>query len=185
MAHIDPDADLLPGLRAGQSAALAAMMDRHLGKIHALGYYMLGDRSLAEDVAQDSFLKLWQAAPNWREGEARMLTWLRRVATNNCLDQLRKKGPIYTDDVPEVSDTSPSADASVAQSDTAGLVRDALNSLPNTQRAAISLSYYQEVSQKEGAAILGVSEKAYESLLSRGRRGLKDRLMTLREQDVI
>lgn len=185
MSYVDPDADLLPGLRAGQSLALQTMMDRHLYKIHALAFYMLADRSLAEDVAQESFVKLWQAAPDWREGEARILTWLRRVATNACLDRLRKKGPIYTDSVPEQIDDAATAYDHVAQSDQARLVQEAMRTLPDTQRAAMTLSYYQNLSQKEGADIMGVSQKAYESLLVRGRRTLKSRLMTEKAQGIL
>jgi len=134
---------------------------------------MLGDNALAEDVAQESFLKLWQNAPRWQDGNAKLLTWLRRVATNACLDRLRKKGPIYSDALPELADERASAEAALHQDQRAARVQKALGRLPDRQRAAISLSYYQEVSQKEGADILGVSQKAYESLLVRARKALR------------
>ncbi len=181
----DPDADLLPGLRAGQSEALSAMMDRHLDKIHALAYYMLGETMAAEDVAQESFIKLWQAAPNWREGEAKLLTWLRRVATNACLDRLRKKQPIYTDQLPEREDAADLAEANMIGDERAGAVREALMGLPPKQRAAITLSYYRHVPQRDGADILGVSEKAYESLLVRARRNLKTALLPAKEAEIL
>ena len=185
MDQPDPDADLLPGLRAGQSTALSAMMDRHLYKIHALAFHMLGDNMLAEDVAQDSFIKLWQAAPTWREGEAQMMTWLRRVATNNCLDRLRKKGPVYVDQVPEIIDETPSPEIGVQNSDRSTVVQGALSKLPETQCAAIVLCYFQQLSQREGAEILGVSEKAYESLLVRARKALKAELTPYKMENVI
>lgn len=161
------------------------MMDRHLGKIHALAFYMLGDNMAAEDVAQESFIKLWQAAPSWREGEAKLLTWLRRVATNGCLDRLRKKKPIYTDIVPDRADERDLAESDIIQDDRARAVQAALMTLPAKQRAAITLSYYRHVPQREGADILGVSQKAYESLLVRARRNLKDTLGPQKEAELI
>lgn len=146
---------------------------------------MLGDLALAEDVAQSTFLKLWQKAPEWQSGNANLLTWMRRVATNDCLDRLRKKGPIYTDKVPEQNDTSPNGLDALEQADIAKHVQQALAQLPETQRAAITLSYYQGVSQKEGAEILGQNVKAYESLLSRGRKNLKTALSPFVENEVI
>jgi RNA polymerase sigma-70 factor (ECF subfamily) len=185
MVNKDPDIDLLPGLRLGQDEALSRLMDRHLKTVMAIGYYMLGDAALAEDVAQSTFLKLWQVAPNWKTGNATLLTWMRRVATNDCLDRLRKKQPIYTDSVPERIDEGLNALEIVQAENRAAYVKKALRNLPDKQRAAITLSYYQGVSQKEGAEILGVGEKAYESLLSRGRKNLKTSLSPLVEGELI
>lgn len=185
MAHIDPDADLIPGLRAGQSLAFEKMMDRHMSKIHALAFYMLNDTALAEDVTQDSFIKLWQAAPKWQEGQAQILTWLRRVTTNRCLDHLRKRAPIYTEKLPDMEDGARLADEALIDDDRAKSVQLAMQKLPEKQRAAITLSYYQNVSQKEGSEILNVSQKAYESLLSRARRNLKNDLLTEKERGVL
>ena len=185
MTKADPDNDLLPGLREGEESALGHLMDRHLKTVTAIGYYMLDDASLAEDVAQTTFLKLWQQAPKWESGQATILTWMRRVATNDCLDRLRKKGPIYSDHVPDQADTTKTALEELEKSDTIDAVRRALSSLPDTQRAAITLSYYQHLSQKEGAAILGQSVKAYESLLSRARKNLRAALSPWVERETI
>lgn len=185
MAKLDPDTDLLPALRDGQEKALAELMDRHLKTVTAIGFYMLGDSHLAEDVSQSTFLKLWQMVPNWTPGQATLLTWMRRVATNDCLDRLRKKRPIYSDKLPELTDGSPSALETIETSDRVTFVKNALSQLPDNQRAAITLSYYQGVSQKEGAEIMGQNVKAYESLLSRARKNLKTALSPLIENEVI
>ncbi len=174
----DPDIDLLPSLRAGESAALAALMDRHLNRVHALAWHMTGDRTQAEDISQETFLRFWQAAPRWsNDGGATILTWLRRVATRLCIDERRRKKPIYSDAVPDRPDLTPSADISLVRSEIAQRVQAAILTLPERQRAALVLSYYQHASQSEGASALGVSEKAYESLLSRARSKLKSNLM--------
>ena len=67
----DPDQDLIPGLRAGDEAALRALMNRRLDTLHRLAFRLLGDRFEAEDVCQETFLKFWRAAPEWRTGEAK------------------------------------------------------------------------------------------------------------------
>lgn len=157
-------------------------MDRHLNRLHALAWHMTGDRAQAEDVAQETFLRFWQTAPGWDDsGTATVLTWLRRVATRLCIDEKRRKRPIYTDLVPESTDPAPRADLELVRSETAKRVQDAIIDLPERQRAVLVLSYYQHLSQKEGAAIMGVKEKAYESLLSRAKASLKLRLLPEKE----
>lgn len=157
-------------------------MDRHLDRIHSLAWHMTGDRSQAEDIAQETFLRFWQAAPKWDEaGNATMLTWMRRVATRLCIDEKRRMRPIYTDLVPEKVDPTPGADIELVRSETSQRVQDAILKLPDRQRAALVLSYYQHQSQKDGAAILGIKEKAYESLLSRAKAALKFSLLPEKE----
>ena len=173
---IDPDADLIFGLRAGDERALSSLMDRHVNAIHKLAFYMLGDQMAAEDITQSVFLKTWTHMPTWQTGQAKLLTWMRRVATNACLDALKKKKPIYTDDVPDVNDEADTPFEALARAQQRQYVQAALGALPDNQRAAVTLSYYQGVSQKEGAAILEISEGAYESLLVRARKNLKARL---------
>jgi len=178
----DPDIDLLPGLRAGNASALSALMDRHLDRVHSLAWHMTGDRSQAEDIAQETFLRFWQTAPGWSDtGGATILTWLRRVATRLCIDEKRRKRPIYTDMVPDNADPSLSADLELVRSETAQRVQAEILALPERQRAALILSYYQHLSQSEGAAVMGVKEKAYESLLSRAKAKLKLNLLPVKE----
>ena len=175
-SSIDPDADLIPRLKAGDETALAMLMTRRLATIHGLAARMLGDGVMAEDVAQTVFLKTWTQAPNWEPGKAKLLTWMCRVATNQCLDILKRKGPIYSDDVPDVEDARANAVDMMSAQDDAGQIKIAMATLPASQRAAISLCYFDELSQKEAATILNISVKAYESLLSRGRKNLRKHL---------
>ncbi|MEM7727822.1 MAG: sigma-70 family RNA polymerase sigma factor [Pseudomonadota bacterium] len=169
----DPDADLLPGLMAGEERALRGLMDRRLPTVHRLAYRLLGDQAEAEDVCQDTFLKFWQAAPGWRAGEARILTWLCRVATNGCYDRLRKRRPDLPGEMAEHPDTRPGADSVMAESQRWDAVQAAMMGLPERQRAAMALRYDKALTQREAAAALGIGEKAYEGLLSRGRAALR------------
>jgi len=164
------------------SAALSTLMDRHLNRIHGLAWNMTGDRSQAEDIAQETFLRFWQAAPGWKEaGDATILTWLRRVATRLCIDEKRRMRPVYTDLVPEKTDPAPRADIEIVRSETAERVQSAILDLPERQRAALVLSYYQHLSQKDGAAVMRIKEKAFESLLSRAKATLKLNLLPEKE----
>lgn len=178
LAHIDndPDSDIIPRLRVGDERALGTLMDRHLSTLHALAFHMLGDNAMAEDVTQTVFLKTWQMVPNWAVGNAKLRTWMCRIATHQCLDILRKKNPHFTDDVPEMTDGAASADSEIISRERSTSVASAVARLPATQRAALTLCYYEELSQREAAGILGVSEKAYESLLSRARKTLRKTL---------
>jgi len=170
----DPDADLIFGLRSGDELALAGLMDRHMSTIHKQAFYMLGDQMMAEDVTQTVFLKTWEQGKSWEAGQAKLLTWMRRVTRNACLDILKKKKPIYTDAFPEIEDDANSPFESLSHSEQSERVKEALSQLPENQRAALTLSYYQGVSQREGAAIMDISESAYESLLVRARKALKN-----------
>ena len=69
-------------------------------------YYMLGDQMAAEDITQTVFMKTWQNIETWKAGQAKLITWMRRVTTNACLDQLRKKKPVYSDVIPDIEDTA-------------------------------------------------------------------------------
>lgn len=172
----DPDADLIPGLMSGNEAAFEALMDRHLPKIQSLAYRMLGDVFMAEDVAQTVFLKTWQQAPKWEPGQARLLTWMRRVATNQCLDVIKKKRPVLMETLPDIPSEKTEAFDNLVLDERKTAVTAALAALPDRQRAALALSYYQHVSQVEGAKILEISVAAYESLLVRARKSLKQAL---------
>ncbi len=173
----DPDQDVLTGLMSGDERALKELMRRHLDRIHRTAMRILGDAALAEDVAQTVFLKTWEMAPNWVSGKARLLSWMLRVTTRQCLDILKKKAPIYTDDMPDISDTSDLADKKMIKDDSAKMVRKAIERLPNRQKIALTLSYYENVSQRDGAEIMDITVGAYEALLVRARKTLKNTLI--------
>lgn len=164
-------------MAAGDARGLSGLMDAHLSRITALAYHMLGDQMIAEDVAQDVFLKAWLKAVDWEFGNAMFLTWIRRVATNHCLDRLRKHREILSDNLPEVMDGAASAETELTSEETSAAIEKAMADLPDRQRAALTLSHYEHVSQSEGAKILKITEAAYESLLARARRALRDILL--------
>ena len=141
-------------------------------------YYMLGDQMAAEDITQTVFMKTWQNIETWKAGQAKLITWMRRVTTNACLDQLRKKKPIYSDIIPDIEDQADTPFEALSRQNQSDSIKAALQELSDRQRAAVTLSYYQGLSQREGAAAMDITEGAYESLLVRGRKTLKTILKT-------
>lgn len=174
-AHDDPDAELLARLAHGDQAAFAVLVDRHMAALHRLAQRLLGSVAEADDVTQDAFLRAWEHAGSWRPGSARYSTWLYQVTLNLCRDRLRARRP--SDDLVEsLPDRGPMPDQQLAETQRCESLSLALADLPDRQREALVLFHYQGLSQQEAAHAMGVSEDALESLLSRARRGLKQRL---------
>lgn len=168
----------------GDTGAIEALVSSKLPRVLRLAYRLLGDPMAAEDVAQEAMLRVWRQAPSWTPGAARFDTWLHRVALNLCYDRLRRKREVLTDHVPETVDTAPLADQRLMAQDDARRVRDALAALPDRQREAIVLCHYQDLSNIAAAGLMEVSVEALESLLARGRRGLKAALADLSPKGV-
>jgi RNA polymerase sigma-70 factor (ECF subfamily) len=165
-------------LRDGE--AFRALLEGHAAKAHRIGWRMLGDATEAEDVAQEAMLKLWEQADKWQPGGAGVGAWLNRVATNLCLDRLRRRRFTSGEEVPERVDESPLADALVDEAAMRLKAMMAVQALPDRQRAAIVLTYYEDCSNMAAAEILDMNVKAFESLLLRARQALKASLCDLR-----
>jgi RNA polymerase sigma-70 factor, ECF subfamily len=142
---------------------------------------MLGPAD-AEDVVQESFTRLWVNAKGWTPTGGGLGGWLRRVATNLCLDRLRRPRTLGDEALAGHADAAPLADAALDAARRQAAVADAVRALPDRQRAAIVLTYYEGVPNAEAAAILGLGIKAVESLLVRARQAL---VRTLASQGLI
>lgn len=176
------DAALLARYAAGEQAAARILTLRHTPRLLALARRMLSDSSEAEDVAQETMLRLWHVAPHWRDGEAALGTWLYRVASNLCIDRLRRRRERSLDEAPETADASPAPASLLAARDRAAALGAALARLPDRQRLAVVLRHLEERSNPEIAAILETSVEAVESLLARGRRELAAELVPRRAE---
>jgi len=166
------DQELMAAVARQDGRAYARLVERHLGWSLRFVERMVGARADAEDLVQTAFLRVWQGAARW-EPQAKFSTWLYRVLHNLCMDHFRARGA-PTEALDEaLPDGAPTSEERVAGTQRAARVRAALATLPERQRAAIVLCYYEERSQAEAATLLGVSEGALESLLARGRAALK------------
>jgi RNA polymerase sigma-70 factor (ECF subfamily) len=137
---------------------------------------LLGDESEAEDVAQEAMLRLWRAAPAWRAGEAKVSTWLYRVAVNLCTDRLRKRRGQGLDTVGDPEDGAPGAAAGLMEAERMSALEAALMALPERQRQAVVLRHLEGLANPEIAEIMGLGVEAVESLTARGKRNLASAL---------
>lgn len=173
------DIDLARALGRGDAAAMRRALDEFLPPVYAVAHRMLGNPADADEVAQETFLRVWRHAGRWTPKGARLSTWVTRIAVNLCYDRLRKSGrarDMPLEDAPEIADAAPGADAGVMQLERAQAAHAALDALPDRQRLAIHLVHIEEMSNIDAAAAMDISVEALESLLARGRRGLKARL---------
>lgn len=175
----EQDAELIKRAYAGDAEAVRALVDGYLDRIVGFSYRILGDAAAAEDVAQETFLRLWRQAGRWR-ADAPVSSWLHKVAHNLCIDRVRKVAPAPLDDVPEPADLADGPARAFHRTELAAAIDEAIAALPERQGAAIHLVHREEMSNIEAAEVLGVSVEAVESLLARGRRTLRDKLAPLR-----
>jgi len=167
------EAVLVAEVGAGDRHAFGVLMERHLGSIVSVARRMLRDDAEAEDAAQETFLRLWRSGATLEIGPAGVRPWLRRVVSNLCLDRVRGQVRVKeVDELPEVPE--PAKQLAVLESqDVQRRVEVAMQKLPERQRLALTLFHFEGLSQIEIGNVLGVSDEAVESLLSRARRQLK------------
>jgi RNA polymerase sigma-70 factor (ECF subfamily) len=171
----ESDAVLTARAAGGDRLAYAALVERHLPRVYAITRRMLGNEAAAEDAAQEALLRLWTHAGSYDPSKAMLSTWLTRIATNLCLDRLRKRREEQWDDrydAPLPADQ----EKTVADRQLAQRVDAALQALPERQRLALVLCHYEDLSMAEAARAMDTSVEAVESLLSRARRSLKQLL---------
>jgi len=167
-----PDDALLVLYANGDADAARALTMRLTPMVLGYAARLLNDAAEAEDVAQEAMLRLWKIAPGWRQGEARVTTWLYRVVSNLCTDRLRKKRGVALEAVPEPVDDRPSAPDAMIEAERAAALQAALATLPERQRQAVVLRHIEGATNPEIAQILEISVEAVESLTARGKRAL-------------
>ncbi|MDH2325292.1 RNA polymerase sigma factor [Cereibacter sp. SYSU M97828] len=156
----------------GDGAAARSLTLRLTPRVLAYAARMLGDRAEAEDIAQEAMLRLWRIAAEWRQGEAKVSTWLYRVAANLCTDRLRRRRGVALDDAPEPEDGAPSVLQGMVEADRMRALDAALASLPERQRQAVVLRHIEGMSNPDIAEIMEIGVEAVESLTARGKRAL-------------
>jgi len=176
------DEALLVAFGNGDREAARALTLRLTPKVVGFSARMLHDVSEAEDVAQEAMLRLWRVAPKWRQGEAKVTTWLYRVVMNLCTDRLRRKRAVALDAIEEPVDETPGVEAKMTADVRVQALHEALQDLPERQRQAVILRHIEGVSNPEIAAVMDISTEAVESLTARGKRALSAALAGRREE---
>jgi RNA polymerase sigma-70 factor (ECF subfamily) len=173
----ETDEALMARIAQGDRAAARLLMQRRLPRITGLAHRMLGDAAAAEDIAQETFIRVWQAAARWQPGRAQVSTWMSRIAINLCHDRRRKQREVLPEILPDRRDPAPDQESVLVRAETENRVSQAMAQLPERQRQAMELVHFQEMSNIDAADILSVSVEALESLLARGRRNLRSLLI--------
>ncbi|CAI9400557.1 RNA polymerase sigma factor FliA [Pleomorphomonas sp. T1.2MG-36] len=167
---------LLERIAADDREAFALLVERHADRGFALALRILKNSDDAEDVVQDSFLKLWTHRKRMEIGRAKFSTWLYRVITNRCIDLRRKPAMDDIETAPEVADETEDALTRLHRASMTSLLETALSRLPDQQRVAVILSYHESMSNAEIAEVMETTIMAVESLLKRGRQQLRKHL---------
>lgn len=171
----DDDVDLVLRVGEGDARAYHELVSRHAAKVRAFVLRLTRDAADADDVVQETFLRLWLHAAEF-ESRSRVTTWLCKIAHNLAIDRLRTKNrlrPLPDDEIMPVSARQPRL---VDEKRRAEALEQAIAALPERQAAAIELVHRQGLSGAEASEVLGVGTEALESLLARARRTLKAEL---------
>ena len=164
--------ELMARLADGDQSALAQIVQRHQRRVLDIAYRTTGDRVLAEDIAQEAFLRVWRSAGSYAPS-AQFTTWLYRIVVNLCIDAGRKRKAL-TIDGPAVPSPEVAAPSScLERSDRIAAVRRAVARLPQRQRVALVMHRFSGLSIRAVSEATGWSESAVESLLVRAYASLR------------
>ena len=179
------DEALLVAFGNGDMSAARLLTERLGPRVLRYATRLLGgDRAEAEDVTQEAMLRLWKLAPDWRQGEAKVTSWLYRVTANLCTDRLRKRrwqGPPL-DEIAEPPDEAATPAEAMDARQRAEALDAALAQLPERQRQAVVLRHIEGLANPEIAAVMDIGVEAVESLTARGKRTLASILAGRREE---
>ncbi len=175
------DNELLAAIALDDRQAFAILMQRYLSPIVALAYRVLFDVEQAREVAQEAFLRVWHHAGKWDpRGKATFGTWLRCVTVNLAISQRRRRRvQVGLEAIEDLPDAGADGFNQVASTDRQRLVQAALHKLPDRQRAAIALYYFENITQIQAAEAMQMTPRAFDSLIVRARGGLKRHLAAL------
>lgn len=174
------DDELMSAVKTQDKKAFAVLMQRHLDSLYGYAIKLTRDPASAEDLAQETWLKVWSGASKYNIGKVKFTTWLHKILYHLFVDQLRRQ----QHQLPAAEDHSGHDELwnNQAQSQTKTLVDRLLTQLPDNQRAALLLFHQQGFSTHQVATIMHLSVRATESLLARARRALR-RMYTQQTSD--
>ena len=173
--HTATDAALLLASAERNQQAFAVIVARYHAPVYRVAWRMNGGHVDTDDVAQETFLKLWNNPAQLREAGA-LKGWLMRVASNLVMDRYRQKPMMELDYANEIADPTISAPSLIDQSYVTKFVDAAVASLPDRQKLALALVHFEHMTNIAAAAAMEISVDALESLLARARRALKEKL---------
>jgi RNA polymerase sigma-70 factor (ECF subfamily) len=171
---METDKALMKAIEKKDSKAFQLLAERYMDRVYFFICRQIGNRTEAEDIMQDVFMKIWQQPQLWDSEKGAFRAWLWTMAANKCLDKQRTQKFYHSDEaLNNVIDFAPLPDKRAEDNSALDFVRKAIEQLPERQKEALYLSTYDELSHKEIASVMAISPKAVESLLSRARQTLR------------
>lgn len=169
------DGELMRRIAAGDTGALRQIMDTHTHRLTRLALGIVGRIDEAEDVAQDTLLALWNAAPQWQE-KSTIGAYLRTVATRKSIDLLRKRQSQVDDfEFDRLLDPGQGPEAELEKREELARLAGMMAALPENQRTALVLAHFEELSHADAADAMEMGVDAFSSLLARARRSLRQK----------
>ena len=155
------DEDLMRFIQAKDVKAFDTIVARHHGRFYSMVYRWVLNQEDAEDIVQLALLKLWSGKARFKAGKgAKFTTWFYRVLYNQAMDVLRAGRRQFVDVEDVVLKSTDNLEMTAIEKDRQKQIYEALNTLPESQRVAISMVYFEELPQKQIAQMLGISLKA-------------------------
>lgn len=174
------DAALMTALAGGRERAFRELVERHQTGLYGFALRFCGVREEAEDVVQETFLRLFRNRTHF-DTTGSVKAFLFKVCRNLLIDATRRRHTEPLDDATQETLAifhGPSAYDTLTRKEGQQSLSRALDALPENQRTAMVLRHTEELSYTEIAEVMGLTASAVESLLVRGRRGLRQRLQT-------
>lgn len=176
MSFLD-DKKLMVQVSAGDQRAFAQLVAKHSGALLHFCYATVNNEEMAKDVLQQVLIVWWQKAANWDKNRGALSTWLHRIAYNKCVDAMRSTGKMTIVELDaDQHKVDAIADKNVENAEIRLKVGKEVLELPEKQRRAMFLTYYEDKTNAEVAKDMDLSVKAVESLLVRARKKLKPKL---------
>ena len=173
----DSDEYLMRRVQQGDESAFSMLVQRHTQSIHAFIYRLCGNRGDAEDITQETFLRLWQRSSQWTPDTVRFTTWIHQIARNLCIDQFRREQSLKRTSSHENTEFADSTIESIEEDAKRQAMRDEIGTLPERQRTAIVLCQVQGWTQQDAAKVLDTSVDGVQALIGRARRTLRASLV--------
>ena len=163
-------------VHGGDMSALGELVSRHQDKVLSLAYRFFGRWDIAEDIGQETFLRVWKASQNYKP-KAKFTTWLYSIAINQCIDEHRKTihKTIPLEQVVASLEAESDSDR-IEREEVAKIVQKAIMELGERQRLAVILHRYDGLSHTEISEVTGWSKSAVESLIVRAYTNLRNKL---------
>lgn len=180
------DEELMELIINGKHSAFAELVSRYTDKFYSTAYRILMSKDDSEDMVQDAFLKLWSDPGKWdKKYNVKFTTWFYKILINQCLDHKRKKKYRTHNELDEKISGNSSTEIAIEKLSMSDLINRSINKLPEKQQLAINLCYYEHLTTREAAEIMGLKPKGVQSLVLRARERLKNILGSYYEKEAI